>query len=334
MTANPTRMELRTDVQRTAKLVVAARDGDRQALDDLITAYLPLLYNVVGRALSGHPDVDDVVQETLIRMVDGLASLREPASFRSWLIAIAVREVRDKLHDQHVSARRTGPLETASELADPGADFADLTILRLGLSGQRRQAAEATRWLEQDDRELLALWWLEAAGELDRSELAAATGISTAHAAVRVQRMLAQLDAARAVVGALGARPRCPELDDVVASWDGVPTGLWRKRIARHTRDCVRCNGAWAGLVPVQGLPAMALVPVPAVLTAALVAKGVLSGGTGTATALAASATGTAGGAAAGKGGVLAWLGQFFVTKPVVALAASLTVAAGAAGAI
>ena len=220
-------------------------------------------------------------------------------------------------------------------VADPGADFADLTILRLGLSGQRRQAAEATRWLDQDDRELLALWWLEAAGELDRSELATATGLSTAHAAVRIQRMLAQLDAARAVVGALGARPRCPELDDMVASWDGVPTGLWRKRIARHTRDCVRCNGAWAGLVPVHGLPAMALVPVPAVLTAALVTKGLLSGGTGTATALVASATTTGTAAsAAGKGGVLAWLGQFAVTKPVVAVAASITVAAGTAGAV
>ncbi len=44
----------------------------------------------------------------------------------------------------------------------------DLTILRLGLSGQRREVAEATRWLDEDDRELLALWWQEAAGELTR----------------------------------------------------------------------------------------------------------------------------------------------------------------------
>jgi hypothetical protein len=30
--------------------------------DILITGYLPLIYNVVGRALDGHADVDDVVQ--------------------------------------------------------------------------------------------------------------------------------------------------------------------------------------------------------------------------------------------------------------------------------
>ena len=50
------------------------------------------------------------------------------------------------------------------EFDAPGADFADQTIERLGLSGQRLQTAEATRWLDDDDRPVLALWWQEAAG--------------------------------------------------------------------------------------------------------------------------------------------------------------------------
>ena len=48
-------------------LVVAARAGDQRARDRLVAAYLPLVYNVVGRALDGHADVDDVVQETMLR---------------------------------------------------------------------------------------------------------------------------------------------------------------------------------------------------------------------------------------------------------------------------
>ncbi|MFF3500303.1 RNA polymerase sigma factor [Streptomyces sp. NPDC003247] len=47
--------------------------------------YLPLVYNIVGRAMDGHPDVDDVVQETMLRAVRGLPALRQPDRFRSWL---------------------------------------------------------------------------------------------------------------------------------------------------------------------------------------------------------------------------------------------------------
>ena len=45
--------------------VIAAQRGDRKALDAVVAGYLPLLYNIVGRAMNGHADTDDVVQETL-----------------------------------------------------------------------------------------------------------------------------------------------------------------------------------------------------------------------------------------------------------------------------
>ena len=68
--------------------VEAALAGDRAALDDLLREHLPLVYNVVGRALFGHPDVDDVVQETMLRVVRQLPDLRDPGRFRAWLMAI------------------------------------------------------------------------------------------------------------------------------------------------------------------------------------------------------------------------------------------------------
>jgi RNA polymerase sigma factor (sigma-70 family) len=80
---------------RDAQTVIAARAGDAQALDRLLSGYLPLVYNIVGRALNGHADVDDVVQETMLRAVRGLADLRDPGAFRSWLAAVAIRQVRD-----------------------------------------------------------------------------------------------------------------------------------------------------------------------------------------------------------------------------------------------
>jgi RNA polymerase sigma factor (sigma-70 family) len=77
------------DTRQWRDTIAAAQDGDRRALDELGEVRLPLVYNIVGRALNGHADVDDVVQETMLRAVDNLGSLRAPDSFRSWLVAIA-----------------------------------------------------------------------------------------------------------------------------------------------------------------------------------------------------------------------------------------------------
>ncbi|WP_233578852.1 RNA polymerase sigma factor, partial [Micromonospora sp. BL4] len=246
------------------EMVVAARDGDPQALDALVAASLPLVYNVVGRALRGHADVDDVVQETLLRVVRHLADLRDPAAYRSWLIAITVRQVRDREQQRRAALTHTADLDSAYGVPDPAADFAGLTILRLGLTDQRREVAEATRWLDDDDQTLLALWWLEATGNLDRADLAAALGLTEGHAAVRIQRMKEQLEVSRSVVRALRASATCPALRDVTRTWDGRPSPLWRKRLARHVRECGAC-GSWArDLLPVDRLLAgLPLLPIP-----------------------------------------------------------------------
>ncbi|MEV5505191.1 sigma-70 family RNA polymerase sigma factor [Streptomyces orinoci] len=248
-------------------LIEAARAGDTAAQDELVTACMPLVYNIVGRALNGHADVDDVVQETMLRVVNGLRELRDPASFRSWLVAITTNQIRGHWRAQRPETPVSELPETVAEVPDPAGDFVSLTIVRLGLQGQRREVVEATRWLDPGERETLSLWWLEAAGELTRAEVAAALELTPQHTAVRVQRTKAQLDTARGVVRALSVTPRCQELASLLAPWDGVPSALWRKRIARHARTCGQCGGAWSALVPAEGLlVGFGLVPVTAAL--------------------------------------------------------------------
>ncbi|MEV4495577.1 sigma-70 family RNA polymerase sigma factor [Micromonospora arborensis] len=254
-----------------AGLVVAARQGDQRALDDVVAASLPLVYNIVGRALRGHVDVDDVVQETLVRVIRYLPALNDPAAYRSWLVAITIRQVRDWEQRRRVALNRDAGLDAIHNVPDPASDFAGLTILRLGLTDQRREVAEATRWLDPDDQELLSLWWLEETGEVGRTEVADALGLSLGHVAVRIHRMKEQIQSARGVVRALRARPGCPELRAVTADWDGVPSPLWRKRLARHVRECASCGRLGANLLPIDRLLAgLPLLPLPAGLSAHL----------------------------------------------------------------
>ncbi|MFB4419585.1 sigma-70 family RNA polymerase sigma factor [Streptomyces sp. QL37] len=250
---------------RETALIKAAQKGDPEAQDRLVASYLPLVYNIVGRALNGHADVDDVVQDSVLRMLRGLPALRTPKSFRSWFVAITMNEIRGHWRERRTGEISADRMDDTYDVVDPSADFVELTIVRLGLTGQRREAAEATRWLDDDDRELVSLWWLETAGELSRAEVAGALDLSPQHTAVRVQRMKERLEAARVVVRALAAEPRCVLLEDLTAHWDGVPSALWRKRLVRHARECTVCAGHRSGLVPAEGLlVGLALVPVAA----------------------------------------------------------------------
>jgi RNA polymerase sigma factor (sigma-70 family) len=258
-------------------LVVAAQAGDPRALDDLAATYLPLVYAIVRRALGELADVDDVVQETMLRALPELRTLRTPECFRPWLATIATRQISTHLHRRHADAERTAPLD---EMTDPpDADAENLALIRVELSGHRRETVRASRWLDPDARALLSLWWREAAGRLTRAELAAALGTSVAHAGVRVQRMRNQLELSRSLVAALEAGPRCPQLTAALGGWDGVPSALWRKRITRHTRSCADCGRAADELVPLERLiVALALLPVPLARSATVLERPVLAG--------------------------------------------------------
>jgi RNA polymerase sigma factor (sigma-70 family) len=250
-------------------LVRDAQRGSVPARDQLITGHLSLIYNIIGRAMHGHPDVDDLVQDTMLQAINALGGLRDPERFRSWLVAIAYRRVQMHMRTRKMTLMRHLPEPV--DVPDPVGDFAERTTAELVVADQRRELAEATRWLEDGDRELLGLWWQEARGDLTRAELAAAIDVKPKHAAVRVQRMKAQLELSRGVVRALRARPICPELSSTIRFWDGTVDSVWRKRLARHVRDCPKCHFHQAGLVsPERLLLGVAALPVPVALWAGI----------------------------------------------------------------
>ncbi|RSM64751.1 hypothetical protein DMB66_19110 [Actinoplanes sp. ATCC 53533] len=69
-----------------------------------------------------HAYVDDVVQETLIRIVRDLPALRDPDRFRGWVVAIANRQLQLYLWTRRKTSQHQQ--ELAADVPDPGSDFA------------------------------------------------------------------------------------------------------------------------------------------------------------------------------------------------------------------
>ncbi len=272
------------ETQDETGLVEAARSGDDRALDQLFREYLPLVYNVVGRALNGHDDVDDVVQEVMIRAAQELPTLRDVTRFRSWLIAICFRQVQTRYRVRARRSSREAPLEHFSDQAAPAGDFVEQTVLKLALSGQRREVVEATRWLSQDDRNLLALWWQEAAGVISRSELTEAAGLNRRHTSARIQRLKDRLETARIVQRVQQTGRGCPRLLGTMRTGGSSPGDRELNRLSRHVRHCEDCRRAARAFVPPESLLAgITLLPVPIALAHGL--PGVLSSAAGAAPA-------------------------------------------------
>ena len=65
--------------------------GDDDAGDALVTRYVPVLYRFFRNKLD--TDVDELAQRTLMACVESRERLRKDASFRSYLLAIARRQL-------------------------------------------------------------------------------------------------------------------------------------------------------------------------------------------------------------------------------------------------
>ena len=73
-------------------LVTWARDGDRQAWDQLVDRYAPLVWSICRRRQLEAADARDAAQTVWLNLVDHLDSLRDPAALPGWLATTTQRE--------------------------------------------------------------------------------------------------------------------------------------------------------------------------------------------------------------------------------------------------
>jgi RNA polymerase sigma-70 factor (ECF subfamily) len=85
-----------------AALVRAAQSGDRAAFGALYEEYGRLIHGILLAHVS-YQDAEDLVQEVFMKALKQLPSLREPAAFRGWLMAIARRAATDYLRTRKIT---------------------------------------------------------------------------------------------------------------------------------------------------------------------------------------------------------------------------------------
>jgi len=131
-------------------LAIRCQLGERAAFAELIGRWHEPLWRYLRRLANSDQAADDLVQDTWVRVLRGIAGLRDAARIRPWLFGIARRIAMDRLRMHYARpAADEGALE---ELASPEIDAeleADLAVL------ESRLATLPVR-----ERETLALFYL------------------------------------------------------------------------------------------------------------------------------------------------------------------------------
>jgi RNA polymerase sigma-70 factor, ECF subfamily len=149
MNANPEESEEYT-------LAVRARDGERDALGELITRLHGPLFAVAFAELHHYEDARDAVADAVLRICRNIGGLRNPAQARAWMLRIARNE-----------ARRRRPLPSLLTDAEAVSDsFTMPSLLRLDVE-------RALRSLPTDTASAIALFYLDG---LSVAEIAAHLG--------------------------------------------------------------------------------------------------------------------------------------------------------------
>ncbi len=94
------------------RLALAARAGDRAALDQLVEGAYEQVWRLCGR-LVDEQCADDLAQDAFLRAVRAMPTFRAEASARTWLLAIARNTCMDELRTRTRRRRRDAALVAA-----------------------------------------------------------------------------------------------------------------------------------------------------------------------------------------------------------------------------
>jgi RNA polymerase sigma-70 factor (ECF subfamily) len=181
------------DTRETLFLLGRAREGSREALEDLFRRYRVRLERWIacrlGPSLRRRLDVEDVVQETLAAAYQSLDGFKatSPESFRNWILSIAENRIRDA-HD-YFHAKKRDP-EREQELDSRYRDAITSPSMRVARKEGHERILEVLASLKESHREVVRLVKFEG---LSYKEAGTRLDISPKNVSVRLVRALKAL---------------------------------------------------------------------------------------------------------------------------------------------
>jgi len=167
--------------EQLADLVTAARDGSREAFDELVRVTSRDTYTLAFRLVGNEEDARDVVQETYLRAYKGIGRFRGDAQFTTWLYRITAN-----CANTHLSKRRKHRHDELDELNVPVDTDPERDPQAVILASSLRDRLTAA--LDDLPPKLRAVVVLRDVYDLSHEAIAAELGISETAAKVRLHR--------------------------------------------------------------------------------------------------------------------------------------------------
>jgi RNA polymerase sigma-70 factor (ECF subfamily) len=134
-----------------AALLRRVADGDRDAFGTLYRRHAHVVLAQIRLAV-GEPGLsEEILQDTMLAVWRGAGSFRGVSQVRSWIIAIALRQARDRLRRRRVAVVADESVLSGQAAADPGPEAQVLERAELAV------VAQAIRSLRPGHREVLGL---------------------------------------------------------------------------------------------------------------------------------------------------------------------------------
>lgn len=153
------------------ELVVRARAGEADALDELLTLVRPKVVRRCSRFLPHTEDAEDAAQEALVAIAQNITRYSGTGSFEGWVTVIASNSARMTYRRLRQRAADRGVPELP-ESADPRTTSV--------IAGTRLDLMEALDQLEQAKPQVVEPFVLRDLGSLPYAEIATITGTSVA----------------------------------------------------------------------------------------------------------------------------------------------------------
>jgi len=139
-------------------LVMAAQDGDAEAMEKLVCQWYKKLWQYVFRLTSDSHAAWDISQQCWLEIIKGLRKLNDPAYFKAWAYKIATNKsmdwLKNKCKNQHISL--------------------DSVEIDCHQKNDDSQVKELIQRLKNDSRAVLSLYYFE---QLSISEISVALNI-------------------------------------------------------------------------------------------------------------------------------------------------------------